>query len=115
MEGPMNRIPDLALILVFVVIWPLVTWRIEFPRLLAALARGDEAARARSYWRTMLEQWPLAAAAVTIAWRAGRSPAALGLTLGTPWRLAAGLAFAALVVWLLRTQRRAIARRPELF
>ena len=83
----MSLVPDLALVALFVLAWPLYSWRIEYPRLLAALTRGNVAARARGYRRTMLEQWPLAIAAVVVWVHAGRAPAALGLTAAHPWRL----------------------------
>ncbi|MFI5370885.1 MAG: CPBP family intramembrane glutamic endopeptidase, partial [Candidatus Eisenbacteria bacterium] len=105
---------DLGLVALFALLWPLYAWRVEYPRLLAALARGEEAARGRACRRTILQQWPLAIMAVALWLGAGRPVTAIGLGLPHPWRVAAGLLVAAALVAALAAQRRAVRARPEL-
>jgi membrane protease YdiL (CAAX protease family) len=105
---------DVMLVALFTLAWPVYSWRVEYPRMLRAIAGGDGGARARGYWRTLAEQWTLAAAALALWTIPGRPPAAIGLGLGRPWGLAAGIALAIALGVLLALQRRAIARRPEL-
>ena len=111
----MRLVLDLAVVLAFAVVWPLISWKIEYPRLLADVARGDRTARTRAYRRTLIEQWLFVLAALAVWIGFGRPVATLGLHLAHPWRIAIGLAVAVGVVLYLAAQRRAVLARPHLF
>jgi membrane protease YdiL (CAAX protease family) len=106
---------ELAVALAFALALPLYSWKIEYPRLLADVARGDPTARGRAYRRTMIEQWLLVLAALAVWIGFGRPAATLGLHLAHPWRIAIGLAVAIAVMMFLAAQRRAVLARPHLF
>jgi membrane protease YdiL (CAAX protease family) len=105
---------EFALIALFAVVWPLYTWRIEYPRLLRDLERGDLGARLRAYRRTMAQQWTFAAAALVLWFLPGRPAAGIGLGLPHPLRAVIGLALAVALIVLLAAQRKTVGRRPEL-
>jgi hypothetical protein len=104
---------ELVVALVFTVVSPLYSWKIEYPRLLADVARGDPTARPRAYRRTILEQWLFVLAALAVWVGFGRAAATLGLQFAHPWRLAIGLAVAIGVVVFLAGQRRLVLARPS--
>jgi membrane protease YdiL (CAAX protease family) len=103
---------DPVLVLLFVVVWPLLGRFVEYPRLKAAVARGDLEARRRTYRSTIIEQWGLAAAAVALWLWGGRSPASLGLAAPHGWRFVVGLVVGLALIAFLRQQRRAVIARP---
>jgi uncharacterized protein len=105
---------DLAVILAFAVVSPLFSWKIEFPRLVADVARGDRTARSRAYRRTMIEQWLFVTATLAVWIGFGRPVTGLGLAFSHPWRLAIGLAVAIVIVRFLAAQRRTVLARPHL-
>jgi membrane protease YdiL (CAAX protease family) len=111
----MRLVLDLAVVLAFAVVSPLISWKIEYPRLLADVARGDRTARSRAYRRTVIEQWLFVVAALAVWLGFGRPAATLGLHLGHPGRIAIGMAVAIAVVLFLAAQRRALLAHPHLF
>src|SRR5712671_3578854 len=103
---------DLALVLLYSAVWPLLEYFVLWPRHMRAVEAGDPHARSRAYVRTLWEEWLLAAAVVAVMLHAGRPLAELSLRVPHGWRLWLGaglpLAYGALVL----AQGRALAARP---
>jgi membrane protease YdiL (CAAX protease family) len=108
----MPGILDLALVVLFAALWPLHAHFVVWPRHVRAVAAGDPRARSRMYARTIVEQWLLAAAALALCLRAGRSLGALGLHAPEGWRLVVGIALPLAYAVLMALQIPAIARSP---
>ena len=106
---------EIGFVVLFTIAWPLYEWRIGYPKMLRALARGVDAARSRAYGRTMIEQWTFTAMALLLWALPGRPFSGLGLGFPHPGRFAIGLALALALIGLLTAQKRAVLRRPELF
>jgi membrane protease YdiL (CAAX protease family) len=98
---------------VLVFVSPVLEWLWLYPRFMRATKAGTPGARPRYYLTGILMEWILVACVVAL-WASNARPwAMLGLGLGTPWRLAIGLALAALYLALAGRQRRAIIARPD--
>ena len=91
----------------------IVGWLWYWPRCFRAAKAGVPGARSRIYRIIEAEEWGLTACVIAVWIAYGRPWQALRLGIGSPLRLGIGLAFAALVIWLLRAQRKAIFARPE--
>jgi membrane protease YdiL (CAAX protease family) len=104
---------DHTFVLLFAVVFPLWTWLFWMPHVFPRLQAGEQGLRIRIYRTAMLEQWPMAAAAVALWAVPGRSLEALGLRLEPTWPFAAGLAFCALFALLMIAQVRAVRSSPE--
>jgi membrane protease YdiL (CAAX protease family) len=101
----------LFVLLVFVA--PVLEWLWFYPRFVLATRAGTPGARARYYLAGILMEWILVACVIAL-WASNARPwALLGLGLGTPWRLAIGLALAALYLTVAARQRRRIIARPD--
>ena len=103
---------DIALIVLFVVVWPMAEYFWLWPRHVRAVDAGDVKARSRAYRRTLWEEWLLAAAVVAVMLHAGRSLTVLSLRAPEGWRLWLGVALPLVYGVLLVTQGRALAARP---
>jgi membrane protease YdiL (CAAX protease family) len=103
---------DVALIVLFAAVWPLLEYFVLWPRHVRAVAAGDPRARSRAYTYTLWQEWLAAAAAVAVMLHAGRPLSALWLLPPHGWRLwlsvALPLAYGALVLM----QGRALSARP---
>jgi len=104
---------DVALVMLFGAVWPLIEYFWLWPRHVRAVAAGMPGARSRTYARALVEQWALAAAvgALTVAF--ARSPASLGLRVPGGWRLGLGVSLPLMYLALIVFQGRALAARPE--
>src|SRR5438045_183706 len=109
MPGPL----DLALIVLFSAVWPLVEYFVLWPRHVRAVDAGDPGARSRTYTRTLWEEWLFSAAVVAVMLYAGRSLGVLNLASPHGWRLAVGVALPLAYLALIVTQGRMLAGRPE--
>jgi uncharacterized protein len=90
-----------------------VHWRWAYPRAAREIGAGVTGARLRLYRYIVVVTW-LGAACVAAVWLAYARPwALLGLGLGEPVRLGAGLGLAALYVALAVAQRRAVLAHPD--
>jgi len=109
----MPGILDLALVVLFAVVWPLLEYFWIWPRHVQKVERGDPDARSSAYVRTIVEQWALAAVviALTIVYR--RSFASLGLRGLAGWRLWLGVALPVAYAVLIVQQGRLIAAKPD--
>jgi membrane protease YdiL (CAAX protease family) len=97
----------------FLLVVPLIQWRWSWPRYLARLAAGVPNARLNFFRGIVVEEW-LPTFALLGIWAAGGRPwSHLMLAGAAPWRLSLGLAFAALLIALLVSQRWAILARPK--
>ncbi len=103
---------DVALVVLFAAVWPLVEYFVLWPRHVRAVDAGDPRARSRAYQRTLVEQWLLAGAVVAVMLAAGRPLTVLGLEPPHGWRLWLGTALPALYAVLIVVQGRALALRP---
>ena len=103
---------DVALIVLFAAVWPLVEYFVLWPRHVRAVDAGDPHARSRAYTRTLWEEWLLTAAVVAVMLRAGRPLSVLFLNVPQGWRLWLGAALPAVYGALIVTQGRALAARP---
>lgn len=103
---------DIALVLLFAVAWPLVEYFWVWPRHVRAVERGDSDARSKTYRRTVVEQWVLAALVVALTLAHHRPFATLGLRGLQGWRLWLGLALPAAYASLIVLQGRALAAKP---
>jgi membrane protease YdiL (CAAX protease family) len=103
---------DIALIVLFAAVWPLVEYFVLWPRHVRAVDAGDPQARSRAYVFTLSEEWLLAAATVAVMLHAGRSLLVLGLDAPRGWRLWLGIALPVVYGVLLVSQGRALSRRP---
>lgn len=89
-------------------------WRLAYPRAVRAIAAGVPGARMRLYRYTLVVTWAMAGCVAALWLVYGRPWGSLGLELGNPYRLAAGLAIAAVYVGFALAQQRKIAARPDL-
>jgi CAAX protease family protein len=103
---------DVALIVLFAAVWPLVEYFSTWPRHVRAVDAGDANARSRAYVRMLWEQWLFAAAVVAVMLGAGRPLSVLCLHLPHGWRLWLGAALPMVYGVLLVTQGRALAAKP---
>lgn len=103
---------DVALIVLFAVVWPLAEYFWLWPRHVRAVDAGDATARSRTYRRILWEEWLLAAAVVAVMVGAGRSLSVLSLVAPSGWRLWVGAALPLVYAVLLVTQARALVARP---
>jgi hypothetical protein len=103
---------DIALIVLFSAVWPLVEYFYLWPRHVRAVDSGDVHARSRTYVRTLWEEWLLAAAVVAVMLHFGRPFSELFLRMPHGWRLWLGVALPAVYGVLLLTQGRALAAKP---
>ena len=108
MPGPL----DVALVILFAAVWPLVEYFVLWPRHVRAVDAGDVNARSRAYTRTLWEQWLLAAAVVALMLRAGRPLSVLLIGVPHGCRLWLGVALPVAYGVLLVQQGRAIAGSP---
>src|SRR5262245_52595440 len=109
MPGPL----DVALVILFAVLWPLAEYFWLWPRHVRSVESGDAGARSRAYARTLVEEWTLAAAVLALTlWRA-RPLATLGLGMPVGWRLWLGVALPVVYSALLVMQGRALKARPQ--
>src|SRR5262249_35751677 len=104
---------DVALVVLFAAVWPLLEYFIIWPRHVRAVDAGDPRARSIAYTRTLFEEWFLVACAVALTLAPGRSLAALGVTLPHGWRLWVGFGLPLAYLALIVVQGRALAGRPE--
>src|SRR5256714_15229046 len=86
---------DIALVIVFAAVWPLIEYFWLWPRHVRAVARGEPGARSRAYERTLLEQWVLAAAVLALTFSFARPLASLGLRVPQGWPVLVGGRFPA--------------------
>jgi membrane protease YdiL (CAAX protease family) len=103
---------DVALIVLFAAVWPLVEYFYLWPRHVRAVDAGDPNARSRTYVRTLWEEWLLAAAVVAVMLYAGRSLSVLFLGVPHGWRLWLGAGLPAVYGALIVVQGRALAAKP---
>ena len=103
---------DVALIVLFAAVWPLLEYFYLWPRHVRALDAGDSNARSRTYIRTLWEEWLLAAAVVAVMLQAGRPLSELFLRVPHGWRLWLGVALPVAYGLLILTQGRALAAKP---
>ena len=104
---------DVAFIVLFAAVWPLLEYFVLWPRHARAVDAGDPGARSRVYTRTLVEEWSLAACCVALVLVPGRSFAALGVSMPEGWRLWLGVALPMVYGALVLVQGRMLAARPE--
>jgi len=102
---------DVALVILFGAVWPLVEYFHLWPRHMRAVEAGDGGARMRFYVRTLFEEWGVTAAAIAVMLSAGRSLGVLWLAPPAGWRLAF-FALPLVYLVLIVVQSRALAARP---
>ena len=101
------------LVFAFLLIVPLVEWRWSWPRYLRRLATGAPGIRLRYLRSLAIGEW-VPALVLLGAWAiSGRPWRDIYLTAPLNWRMAGGLAYAAVLVAVLVVQRRMILKRPE--
>ena len=105
----MPNLFDLALALLFAVIWPLYTFFIEWPAHKRRIEAGDPEARVRLYRKTFVQEWTvtLGILALTV-WFARPVLTTLGLVVPHGWRLVLGIAIPVAYSVLLKLQLPAI-------
>jgi membrane protease YdiL (CAAX protease family) len=103
---------DVALIVLFSALWPLLEYFYLWPRHVRAVDAGDLGARSRAYVRTLWEEWLLAAAVVAVMLYFGRPLSVLFLRMPHGWRLWLGAGLPAVYGALIVTQGRALAAKP---
>ena len=108
MPGPL----DLALVLLFVVLGPLLEYAVWWPRHVRAVDAGVANARERFYGRIIIEEWLFAGAVIAVMLHAGRPLDVLWLRLPQGWRLWVGVAVPLAYGVMVLTQGRALATRP---
>src|SRR5262245_43195481 len=104
----MPGVLDLALVVLFGVVWPVYSTLWDWPRYLVRLRAGVPGARVKQYLSTMVEQWVLSAMAVVLWIRGGRPWAALGLSSPTGWRAWAALATIVAIIIVFAMQLSAV-------
>lgn len=104
---------DFALIALFAVIWPLYSYFIEWPRHLRRVEAGDPDARTYLFARTIVQQWILAGAALSLFALFGRPLVALGLRPTVGWGILLGVGLPLVYATLLVIQLPAVARSAE--
>lgn len=98
---------DIALVAVLAVVFP-ITGRYSYLRFVDRIRRGHKDARPSTYRWTIATEYVLLAA-VVVAWWAGARPFVdLGWRLEADWRLAIAVVVTAGVLWMLRSQLRAV-------
>jgi membrane protease YdiL (CAAX protease family) len=108
MLGPL----DVALALLFAVVWPIAETFVLWPRHMRAVDAGDSRARSRVYLQTLSVEWLVAAAVAAVMLYSGRSLDALGLRVPHGWRLWTGAALPTAYAVLVSLQGRALAAKP---
>ena len=108
----MPNVLDVLLVVVFAVVLPMWSHFISWPRHVRAVDAGDLGARSRIYARTVVEEWALVAAAVTLFVIGRRSLTSLWLGGALDGRVWIGLAVPALYGALVLVQGRALAAKP---
>src|SRR5437879_885655 len=98
---------DVALVVLFAAVWPLLEYFVLWPRHVRAVDSDDPHARSRTYTRTLFEEWALAAAVFFVMWRGGRPLSVLGLVMPHGWRLWLGFTLPAVYALLIVIQTRA--------
>jgi membrane protease YdiL (CAAX protease family) len=88
----MPNLIDVLLVLVFAVLWPLLSHFVIWPKHVLAVDAGDKSARSRMYVRTLIEEWGLTIAAVALFAANARSFGSLWLGAPSGWRAWAGFA-----------------------
>jgi membrane protease YdiL (CAAX protease family) len=103
---------DVALVILFAAVWPLLEYFWLWPRHVRAVDGGDLQARTRVYTRTLVEEWGLVAAVCVVMLAAGRPLSLLWLGPPAGWALI-GFALPAIYLALVIPQARALAAKPE--
>lgn len=104
---------DVALVVLFAALWPLLEYFWLWPRHVRAVDAGVRGARSAAYARTLFEQWALAAAVTVLTFAFRRPLETLGLRAPEGWRLLLGVAFPVAYLAMLIPQARALAAKPE--
>ena len=104
---------DVALVVLFAVIWPLSEYFWLWPRHVRAVERGDPGARSSAYVKTIFQQWALAGLALAVTVTFARPLSTLGLVPLAGWRLAVGLSLSIAYGVLILVQGRALANKPD--
>jgi len=100
---------DVALVVLFAAVWPLIDYFWIWPRHVRAVAAGVPGARSTAYTRMMIEEWTLTVAVVALTVWFARPLATLGIRSPQGWRLWLGLLLPAAYVALILQQSRALA------
>src|SRR5580765_6802636 len=109
----MPGVLDVALVILFAVVWPLVEYFWIWPKHVRAVVSGDPDARSRAYQRAMAEQWGLTAIVIALTLAYGRSFTTLGLRGLQGWRWWLGVGLPAAYLLLIVQQSRMLAGKPE--
>src|SRR5438132_1664309 len=109
----MPHVIDIALVVLFTAVWPLVEYFWLWPRHLRAVTAGDPGARSLAYARTLIEEWALAGAVMALTLSSARPFASLGLRVPEGWRLWLGALLPATYLVLVVMQGRALAAKPQ--
>src|SRR5436190_20423515 len=109
----MPGVLDVALVILFAVVWPLLEYFWIWPKHVRAVESGNPDARPRAYKRAMAEQWALAAIVIALTLAYGRSLTTLGLRGLEGWRLWLGVALPAAYLLLIVQQNRMLEAQPE--
>jgi membrane protease YdiL (CAAX protease family) len=108
----MPNTPDLALLAILLVAWPLYEAYVDWPAFKRRLARDPAGARTFEYRRAIAQQWVLAIAALALWAKAGRPWADLGLRAPEGWRLALAVVLIAALAGLNAVQITTVRARP---
>lgn len=108
---PTHRIFD-DVLFAFLLVLPVVEWRVTWPRFLARLAAGVPGARLAFYQKVIFGEW-LAVVCLLVFWN-GRPWRWLLLGAFAPLPFGVGMGAAVVIAVFLRVQYRALAANPDL-
>src|SRR4051794_27974326 len=109
----MPAVPDLLLVALIAVAWPLYEHFVGWPRFQRSLRDDPLHARPREYRATIATQWVISGIGIALWVRAERPWSALGLGAPGGWRLWAAAAVVGMAAALYASQAAALARSPE--